>query len=70
VRDGDIYLVNRGYHGPCAALPGYPMYYLNVLAGPGLERTMGFCDDPTYSHIRQDWKDQIADPRIPWRISK
>jgi len=70
VRDGDIYLVDRGYHGPCAALPGYPMYYLNVLAGPGLERTMGFCDDPTYSHIRQDWKDQIADPRIPWRISK
>ena len=70
VRDGDIYLVDRGYHGPCTALPGYPMYYLNVLAGPNLERNMGFCDDPTYSHIRQDWTNQRPDPRIPWRISK
>jgi len=33
VRDGDVVLVPHGYHGPCVAAPGYPMYYLNVLAG-------------------------------------
>lgn len=70
VRDGDIYLVDRGYHGPCAAMPGYPMYYLNVLAGPNSERNMGFCDDPTYAHIREDWKTQETDPRVPWRITR
>ncbi|HEX2785031.1 MAG TPA: 5-deoxy-glucuronate isomerase, partial [Ilumatobacteraceae bacterium] len=35
VHDGDVFCVPRGYHGPCIAAPGYPMYYLNVLAGPG-----------------------------------
>ena len=68
VHDGDIYLVDRGYHGPCSAMPGFPMYYLNVLAGPGEERTMGFCDDPIYSDIRESWKKELPDPRVPWRI--
>ena len=35
VRDGDVFLIPRGYHGPCVAAPGYTMYYLNVLAGSG-----------------------------------
>ena len=70
VRDGDVYLVDRGYHGPCTAMPGYPMYYLNVLAGPNADRNMGFCDDPTYAHIREDWKTQKTDPRVPWRVSR
>ena len=70
VRDGDIYLVDRGYHGPSVAMPGYPMYYLNVLAGPAQIRSMGFCDDPSHKKIREDWKSQQADPRVPWRISK
>ena len=35
VRDHDVVLVPHGYHGPCVAAPGYPMYYLNVMAGPG-----------------------------------
>lgn len=69
VRDGDIYLVDRGYHGPCVAMPGYPMYYLNVLAGPATKRTMGFCDDPTYGHIRESWKIQQTDQRVPWRMN-
>lgn len=69
VHDGDIYLVDRGYHGPCAAMPGFPMYYLNVLAGPGEARTMGFCDDPKYADIRDSWKKESPDPRVPWRIS-
>lgn len=70
VRDSDIYLVDRGYHGPCVAMPGYPMYYLNVLAGPNEERSMGFCDDPGYAHIREDWKRLETDPRVPWRIEQ
>ena len=52
VGDGDVYLIPRGYHGPCVAAPGYTMYYLNVLAGPGGERSMAFCDDPTHHWVR------------------
>jgi 5-deoxy-glucuronate isomerase len=33
VQDGDLTLVPKGYH-PCAALHGYDLYYLNVMAGP------------------------------------
>jgi 5-deoxy-glucuronate isomerase len=33
VVDGDVTLVPKGYH-PCAALHGYDLYYLNVMAGP------------------------------------
>ena len=33
VANGDLTLVPRGYH-PCAALHGYDLYYLNVMAGP------------------------------------
>ena len=55
VRDGDVYLIPYGYHGPCVAAPGYPMYYLNVLAGPGAERSMAFCDDPAHGWIRDTW---------------
>ena len=33
VRDHDLVLVPKGHH-PCAALYGFDMYYLNVMAGP------------------------------------
>lgn len=33
VEDGDVVLVPKGYH-PCAAIHGYDLYYLNVMAGP------------------------------------
>ena len=66
VRDGDVYLVPEGYHGPSAAAPDYPMYFLNVLAGPGADRTMAFCDDPSHHWIREAWADQAQDPRLPW----
>ncbi|MEK9937406.1 MAG: 5-deoxy-glucuronate isomerase, partial [Ilumatobacter sp.] len=56
VRDGDVYLIPRGYHGPCIAAPGYTMYYLNVLAGPGGERSMAFCDDPSHHWVRETWE--------------
>ena len=65
IRDGDVYVVPQGYHGPSAALPEYPMYFLNVLAGPGAERTMAYCDDPSHHWIRQAWAEQEQDPRCP-----
>jgi 5-deoxy-glucuronate isomerase len=65
VHDGDVYVIPRGYHGPCIAAPGYSMYYLNVLAGPGGERSMAFCDDPAHHWIRDAWANQPLDPRCP-----
>ena len=66
LHDGDVYLVPQGYHGPTVAPPEYPMYFLNVLAGPGEERTMAFCDDPDHHWIREAWETQDPDPRLPW----
>ena len=65
VFDQDTYLVPEGYHGPTVANPDYPMYFLNVLAGPGADRTMAFCDDPSQHWIRESWADQAPDPRLP-----
>lgn len=65
VLDGDVYLVPVGYHGPSTAQPEYPMYFLNVLAGPGAERTMAFCDDPDHHWIRETWEEGSLDPRLP-----
>lgn len=65
VRDGDVFVIPRGYHGPCVAAPGYPLYYLNVLAGPGGERSMAFCDDPAHHWVRATWTDMPTDPRVP-----
>jgi 5-deoxy-glucuronate isomerase len=66
LHDGDVYLVPQGYHGPSVAPPEYPMYFLNVLAGPGEDRTMAFCDDPSHHWIRGSWDEQEQDPRLPW----
>ncbi|MEO7352415.1 MAG: 5-deoxy-glucuronate isomerase [Marmoricola sp.] len=65
VRDHDVVLVPHGYHGPCMAAPGYPMYYLNVMAGPADERAMAFCDDPSHAWLRDSWDNQSIDPRCP-----
>jgi 5-deoxy-glucuronate isomerase len=65
VGDGDVFLVPRGYHGPTIAAPGYTMYYLNVLAGPGGGRSMEFCDDPTHHWVRDSWTGMATDPRVP-----
>lgn len=65
VRDGDVFLVPRGYHGPSIAPPENAMWYLNVLAGPAAERSMNFCDDPAHHWIRDSWRDQPKDPRVP-----
>ena len=65
VRDGDIFLIPRGYHGPSIAPPEHALWYLNVLAGPAAERSMNFCDDPKHHWIRNSWRSQPMDPRVP-----
>jgi 5-deoxy-glucuronate isomerase len=65
VRTGDVVLVPHGYHGPSMAAPGYPLYYLNVLAGPAAARSMAFCDDPAHAWIRGSWAGQPPDPGLP-----
>jgi 5-deoxy-glucuronate isomerase len=65
VRDGDAFLVPRGYHGPCVATPNHDMYYLNVLAGPAPQRSMSFCDDPAHHWVRDTWTGLAPDPRVP-----
>ncbi|MFI8772017.1 5-deoxy-glucuronate isomerase [Gordonia sp. NPDC062954] len=65
VRSGDVVLVPHGYHGPSIAAPGYHMYYLNVMAGPGDERAWKICDDPAHTWLRGSWEQQDVDPRLP-----
>ncbi len=67
VRDGDVYLIPRGYHGPCVAPPGYDMYYLNVMAGP--ERAWRICTDPAHAWITAELESTPIDPRLPVRRS-
>ena len=64
VRSGDAILMPYGYHGPSMAAPGYDLYYLNVMAGPG-ERAWRFTDDPDHAWIRDTWTEQELDPRLP-----
>lgn len=66
VRSGDAILVPHGWHGPAMAVPGYDMYYLNVMAGPGEGRAWLICDDPAHAWVRQTWEDQPVDPRLPF----
>lgn len=54
VRSGEQVLVPYGWHGPAMAVPGYDMYYLNVMAGPGQRRWL-ICDDPARAWIRETW---------------
>src|SRR4051812_33995591 len=65
VRDGDVVLIPHGWHGPSIAAPGHDLYYLNVMAGPGVERAWRIVDDPAHSWIRDTWADQAVDPRLP-----
>ena len=64
VRTGDVVLVPHGWHGPSMAAPGYDLYYLNVMAGPG-ERAWLICDDPAHTWVRDTWVGQPIDPRLP-----
>lgn len=65
VRSGDSVLIPHGWHGPSMAAPGYDLYYLNVMAGPGPERAWLICDDPSHAWVRGTWEGQAVDPRLP-----
>ena len=65
VRTGDVVLVPHGWHGPAMAAPGYDLYYLNVMAGPG-ERAWRACDDPAHVWVREAWAGEAVDPRLPF----
>jgi 5-deoxy-glucuronate isomerase len=66
VRTGDVVLIPHGWHGPSMAAPGYDLYYLNVMAGPGTERAWLICDDPAHAWVRDTWADLAVDPRLPF----
>jgi 5-deoxy-glucuronate isomerase len=65
VATGDTVLVPHGWHGPAMAAPGYDLYYLNVMAGPG-ERAWRACDDPSHAWTRESWPAEGIDPRLPF----
>jgi 5-deoxy-glucuronate isomerase len=63
VRSGDVVIIPHGYHGPSMAVPGYDLYYLNVMAGPGARAWLA-TDDPAHAWVRSTWPDQPIDPRL------
>ncbi|MEU5322368.1 5-deoxy-glucuronate isomerase [Streptomyces sp. NPDC021056] len=66
VRSGDTVLIPHGWHGPSIAAPGYDLYYLNVMAGPGQDRAWLICDDPAHGWVRSTWDSQDVDDRLPF----
>ena len=60
IHDGDLLLVQEGYHAFCMA-HGYTGYYLNVLAGDETERTIQPSDDPRYGWVRSTWDPALND---------
>lgn len=69
VHSGDVFLIPRGYHGPCVAAPGYDMYYLNVMGGPDEQRRWLICTDPAHAWLWDVWSDEAQDPRLPLQSS-
>jgi 5-deoxy-glucuronate isomerase len=65
VHSGDTVLIPYGWHGPSMAVPGYDLYYLNVMAGPSPDRAWLICDDPAHAWVRGTWAEQEIDPRLP-----
>ena len=66
VHSGDVVLVPHGWHGPAMAPPGYDMYYLNVMAGPGPQREWLSTEDPDHAWVAQSWASMKVDPRLPF----
>jgi 5-deoxy-glucuronate isomerase len=66
VHSGDVVLVPHGWHGPSMAPPGYDMYYLNVMAGPGVQREWLISEDPDHAWVSKSWASQKVDPRLPF----
>jgi 5-deoxy-glucuronate isomerase len=65
VRTGDVVLIPHGWHGPSTVAPGYDLYYLNVMAGPGADRAWLISDDPAHAWVRGTWPARPTDPRLP-----
>jgi len=66
VHSGDVVLVPHGWHGPSMAPPGYDMYYLNVMAGPGARREWLISEDPDHAWVSKAWATQKVDRRLPF----
>ncbi|KQV93930.1 5-deoxy-glucuronate isomerase [Streptomyces sp. Root369] len=66
IHSGDTVLIPHGWHGPSIAAPGYDLYYLNVMAGPGQNRAWLICDDPAHGWVRDTWASQDVDDRLPF----
>ncbi|MEO7117777.1 MAG: 5-deoxy-glucuronate isomerase [Candidatus Limnocylindrales bacterium] len=65
VRSGDTVLIPHGWHGPSMAAPGYDLYFLNVMAGPG-QRAWLAADDPAHAWVKEMWPGMDVDPRLPF----
>jgi len=48
IRDGDTYLIDRGYH-PCVVAPGYEMYYFTIIVGETSQSLVQYFE-PTHAH--------------------
>lgn len=66
VSSGDVLLVPWGWHGPVAATPGSDLYFFNVMAGPDPDRSWNITDDPNHAWIRETWRHQEPDSRLPY----
>ena len=66
VRTDDVVLIPHGWHGPSMATPGYDLYYLNLMAGPGEKREWLISDDPAHGWIRETWRQEEVDSRLPF----
>lgn len=66
VRTGDVVLIPGGWHGPSMAAPGYDLYYLNVMAGPGAERSWRITVDPEHAWVTGTWPNRPVDGRLPF----
>ncbi|MDR1188488.1 MAG: 5-deoxy-glucuronate isomerase [Bifidobacteriaceae bacterium] len=65
VHAGDAVLIPHGWHGPAATAPGYDMYYLNVMAGPGAREWL-VTNDPAHSWVPDAIAGLPVDPRLPF----
>ncbi len=66
IKDGHLLLVPEGYHS-FAVAHGYTGYYLNVLAGNGVERTMQPSDDPAHAWVRSTWAESMNEAAVSWQ---
>ena len=69
VRGGDVVLIPYGWHGPTMAAPGYDLYHLSVLAGPGAREWLTR-DDPAHAWVRAAWHESPPDDRLPMTGAK